>query len=197
MKATGIILMVLLLLAGCADLPPDIPAPTAQLEIVDEDHGWVQVRVTGIPSHGYKLHWGDVETVYGVTNVIPSKELYEHFYQPVSAETSGGQLPMSYAIALTDDQGQVLAEESVLVQRSDCYLALVSLSGRVATVQYWGRFGIEYSVSWGDGSADHLMVNFRTGSGVLTHTYASAGVYALGMEEIWSPTRLFFTLVVE
>ncbi len=191
------ILAMLFLLVGCEPTPitaPPTPAPS--IALIEENHGWVQVRVTGVPFTGYRLHWGDVSTSYGISAVFPDEPTYEHFYQAVDGETSGGQIPTTYTIQLTDPQGRVVAQHPVLVHRVDCYLSLVSLEGRTATVRYWGRFGIQYSVSWGDGYAEHIIVDFQTGSGTLSHTYDRAGLYPLGMEEIWSPTRIFFTLTV-
>jgi hypothetical protein len=191
------ILAILFLLVGCEPTPhTPQPPPTPSIALVEENHGWVQVRVTGVPSAGYRLHWGDVSTGYGISEVSKDQPTYEHFYQAADGETSGGQIPTTYTIQLTDPQGRVAAQCTVLVHRVDCYLSLVSLEGRTVTVRYWGRFGIQYSISWGDGYAEHIIVDFQTGSGTLTHTYDHAGTYQLGMEEIWSPTRIFFTLTV-
>lgn len=193
-------MMVFLPIVGCTlwtPDPPPIPIVEPQIEVVTEDHGWVQVRVTGVPSTGYRLHWGDLRPPYDVSEVQPSVDTYEHFYQAVEGETSGGQVPMTYTISLTDPHGRIVTESSVRVHRVDCYLALDSIEGRTVTVRYWGRHGIQYSISWGDSYAEHIIVDFQTGSGTLTHTYTQAGEYRLGMEEIWSPTRIFLTLTVE
>jgi hypothetical protein len=190
-------ILLLLVLAGCA-APVVVTPPTApQLEILEEDQGWVKVRVTGIPSTGYRILWGDDSTAYGVTDVTIWDEEYEHFYQAVEGERSGEQTPTEYEITLTDADGHVVAQESILIAASVCHLELVSTDDREVTVEYWGRFGIEYSISWGDRFADHVMVSTQSGRGSATHTYSAAGTYTLGMEEIWAPTQPFFTITVE
>ena len=194
-KAIGVI-FILLLLAGCTmtEVPPPI---VVQLEIVEEDQGWVQVRVTGVPSLGYELRWGDVGTSYGISDVVPGDELYEHFYQAVEGAGSGEQLPAEYEIHLIDEEGRTIAQESVQIVSVNCHLSLIGLQGRRVTVQYWGRFGIEYSISWGDQYADHVMVSTQSATGLVSHTYAAGGGYSLGMEEIWAPRQVFFTITVE
>lgn len=196
MKSIPVIL-TLLILAGCTGtiIAPPLTAP--QLEMLEEDQGWIQVRVTGIPSTGYRILWGDDDTSYGISNVLPQEENYEHFYQAVFGERSGEQIPTQYDISLADEEGQIIDQTSIVVALSDCYLELVSLQGQQVTVRYWGRFGIDYSISWGDHFADHVMVNMQSASGYVSHTYASEGMYTLGMEEIWSPRQTFFTITVE
>ncbi len=187
---------ILLLLAGCT--VPDVSPPvTVSLEIVDEDQGWVQVRVTGVPSSGYTLHWGDAEGSYGTTGITPSIEVYEHFYQAVEGTGSGVQIPTDYGLVVTDAQGNPVAQGTVHIESVNCHVSLVSQQGRSVTVRYWGRFGIEYSVSWGDQFADHVMVSTQSATGIETHTYLSAGTYSIGMEEIWAPRQVFFTIDVE
>jgi len=196
MRIVGLI-FVLLMLAGCTT-PVVIPLLVVpQLEIVEEDQGWAQVRVTGIPSTGYKLRWGDTGTAYGISDVAPWEELYVHFYQAVEGERIGEQIPTQYEITLTDEEGYTVARESIWIAAVVCHLELVKLEGRQATVEYWGRFGIEYSISWGDHYADHVMVSTQRGGGTASHTYAAAGTYSLGMEEIWAPSQIFFTITVE
>lgn len=187
---------VLLLLAGCT-APVVTPPVVVQMEIVDEDQGWVQVSVSGIPSTGYKILWGDVDTSYGISDVVPWEELYEHFYQAVEGQASGLQTPTEYEITVIDPEGHVVAQDSILVVAAVCHLELVSLDGREVTVEYWGRFGIEYSISWGDRFADHVKVSTQSARGTASHTYAAPGTYSLGMEEIWAPTQIFFTITVE
>jgi|GEM_PF-692629 len=189
-------ILELLLLAGCT-VPVVVPPVELELEVVDEDQGWVQVQVIGVTSLGYTLRWGDVTTSYGTSDVLPPKELYEHFYQVVESGSSGGQVPTSYEITLIDEEGVPVARESVRIATVDCHLSLVVLAGRKVTVQYWGRFGIQYSVSWGDQYATHLIADGETGTGLLTHTYAEAGTYSLGMQEIWAPPHTSFTVVVQ
>ena len=195
MKTVGTIFL-LLALAGCT-APVVIPPTVPQLEIVEEDQGWVQVRITGISSLGYKLQWGDVGTAYGISDVFPSVELYEHFYQAAEGPLSGEPIPTQYEITLTDEDGGTVAQESIWIESVDCHLSLVKLEGRIVTVEYWGRLGIEYSISWGDYRADHVMVSTQTAKGIMSHTYGAAGTYSLGMEEIWSPVQVFFTITVE
>ncbi|MDD4904035.1 MAG: hypothetical protein PHX77_06015 [Candidatus Bipolaricaulis sp.] len=191
------LLLLLLLLTGCA-APEIVPPPIEpHLEIVVEEQGWVQVRVTDVPCLGYTLHWGDTTAPYGTSDVVPSAELYEHFYQAMEGGSSGEQVPTQYTITLADEQGQAIAKESVWVHSVFCHLGLVSLVGRVATVRYWGRFGIDYFVSWGDQTADHFMADTETGTGLLKHTYVAAGTYSLGMQEILAPPWVFLTIVVE
>ncbi len=195
MKRLGLVL-ALLLLAGCAS--PDIfPPVEAEMQIVGEDQGWIRVRVTGIPSLGYRILWGDVDTSYGVTDVAPWEETYEHFYQAVEGERSGEQIPTEYRITLVDTESHVVAEATVLVSAAVCHLELVGIEGRTVTVEYWGRFGIEYSISWGDHFADHVAVTTQSAHGTVEHTYEAAGTYSLGMEEIWAPSQIFFTVTIE
>jgi hypothetical protein len=188
--------LLLLILAGCT-APVVSPPTVSQLEILEEDQGWVQVRVTGIPSTGYRILWGDVGTSYGISDVVAWDELYTHFYQAVEGERSGAQIPTEYEIVLTNEEGHVVAQESILIAAAVCHLELVSLEGPTVTVQYWGRFGIDYSISWGDLFADHVVVSTQSAGGTATHTYAAPGTYPLGMEEIWAPRQIFFTVTVE
>jgi len=189
--------LALLLLAGCAS-PPDIAPPVeAELQVVGEDQGWVRVQVTGIPSLGYRILWGDVDTSYGVTDVAPWEDTYEHFYQAVEGERSGEQIPTEYRITLVDVEDHVVAEATALVSAAVCHLELVGIEGRTVTVEYWGRFGIEYSISWGDHFADHVAVTTQKAHGTVTHTYAAAGTYSLGMEEIWAPRQVFFIITIQ
>lgn len=187
----------ILLLAGCT--PPDITPPSSSVAMVllEEDHGWVEVRVTGVTTGGYQILWGDVRGSYGVTDILPAEEIYAHFYQAVEGEASGEQIPTEYVIELVGPQGQTVDSTTVLVAVSDCHLELVRLVDRTVTVRYWGRFGIDYSISWGDRFADHVRINMTTATGLETHTYAGPGTYALGMEEIWAPSQIFFEITVE
>ncbi len=196
MKRFGWIL-ALVLLAGCVAPPVVVPPVEIEMEIVGEDQGWVRVQVTGIPSLGYRILWGDADTSYGVTDIAPWDETYEHFYQAVEGERSGEQIPADYRITLVDDADRVVAEASIHVPAAVCHLELLSIEGRTVTVEYWARFGIEYSVSWGDHFADHVAVSTQNAHGTATHTYAAAGTYSLGMEEIWAPSQVFFTITIE
>jgi len=200
MKRLALALLLSIVLAGCT--APDGTAPggpplVAALEIVAEEQGWVQVRITGISTSGYMLRWGDEDHPHAVTNVVPGDELYAHFYQAVEGPSSGEQIPTEYSISLLNPEGQVIAQETVVVERVDCHLSLLSVDGRLMTVRYWGRYGIDYSVSWGDGTALHFTISTQSGTGILRHTYANAGTYTVGMEEIWAFAQPFFTVTVE
>jgi len=190
-------ILALFVLAGCVAPPVVVPPVEIEMEIVGEDQGWVRVQVTGIPSLGYRILWGDVDTSYGVTEVAPWEETYEHFYQAIDGERSGQQIPTDYRITLVDDTDQVVAEASIHVPAAVCHLELVSIEGRTVTVRYWARFGIEYSISWGDQFADHVAVSTQDASDTTTHTYAAPGTYSLGMEEIWAPRQVFFIVTIE
>jgi len=190
-------MLAVLLLAGCT-APVIVPPPVqAEFEIVGEDQGWVRVRVFGVPSLGYRILWGDVDTSYGVTDVAPWEDTYEHFYQAVEGERSGEQIPTDYRITLVDPEDNIVDETSIHVAAAVCHLELVSIEGRTITVQYWARLGIEYSISWGDHFADHVAVTTQKAHGTATHTYAAAGTYSLGMEEIWAPRQVFFIVTIE
>jgi len=191
------VILPLLMLAGCIAPVVMPPASLLQLEIVEEDQGWVQVRVVGISTNGYKILWGDVETAYGISSVAPWAELYEHFYQAVVGERSGEQVPTEYQITLVDEDGNIVDQKSIWIASVVCHVELVSLEGRVITIEYWGRFGIDYSISWGDRFADHFTMSSQISRGTASHTYAAPGTYSLGMEEIWAPQRIFFTITVE
>jgi len=189
----------LLLLSACTTTPGGggtPPTTSITLTLVEEDKGWVQVSVDGVTSTGYRIQWGDTGASYGRTDVLPGQTIYEHFYQAVEGATSGEQIPTTYGITLVDAQGWVVASINVLVVTSNCHLELVSLDGRTVTVKFWGRFGIEYSLSWGDRFADHVRVDMVTATGTAEHTYTSPGTYALGMEEIWAPSQIFFEITV-
>ena len=189
----------LFVLSACTTTPGGggtPPATNITLTLVEEHEGWVQVSVEGVSATGYRLLWGDSAAPYGITNVLPGQTLYEHFYQAVEGETSGEQVPTTYAIQLVDPQSWVAATANVLVVHSNCHLGLVGLDGRTVTVRYWGRFGIEYMISWGDRFADHVQIDMTTATGTMTHTYSAAGTYALGMEEIVAPSQIFFEITV-
>jgi len=190
-------IVLLLVLAGCAAPIILPPSATLQMEIIEENLGWVQVRVAGVPTTGYRILWGDTDTVYGVSAVGPQDGLYEHFYQAVEGERSGEQIPTGYQISLVDQQGNIADQKSIWIAAVVCHLELVSLEGREITVEYWGRFGIDYSISWGDKFADHVVVSTQRSNGIASHTYAAPGTYSLGMEEIWAPRRIFFTTIVQ
>jgi len=193
----SIVVLLLVLAAGCTT-PEIVPSLNPQIELVDEDQGWVQVRVSDVSETGVLIYWGDDEaTSYGVSMVAPWQEEYAHFYQAVFGEKSGEQIPTQYQITLMDGEGTVIDQVSVVVGTSNCHLELVSIHDREVRLQYWGRFGIEYSISWGDHFADHVMVSTQSASGYATHTYVAPGTYTVGMEEIWAPRQTFLTIVVE
>ena len=189
-------LLLLVCLAGCT-APDVIPEVTIGLEVVEENQGWVKVKITGISDTGYELLWGDEDSQYGIDDIVPWEAEYTHFYQPVDGQAIGEQIPTTYSITVRDAGGVAVAVGSVYVASSVCHLELVSLDGRDITVEYWGRFGIEYSIAWGDRFADHVMVSTQSGRGTATHTYAASGTYSLGMEEIWAPSQIFFTVDVD
>lgn len=188
-----------LMLAGCLPwCPTPIPTPPEpQLEVVEEQQGWVQVSMTEIPSAGYKLHWGDVTGLYGTSEAVPPEQLLEHFYQAISDGTSGGQVPTQYEILLTDPEGQVVAREPVWVRLAACHVSLISLDERTVTVRCWGRFGVGYSISWGDRFADQFIVDDETATIILHHMYRGPGTYAIGMQEVIAPAQQFLTVTVE
>ena len=190
-------LLLLVFLVGCTVPDPSPEIAPIGLEVVDDNQGWVKVRVTGISETGYEIHWGDADPSYGVDSLAPWDDEYTHFYQPIDGEVSGSQTPTTYTITVRDSKGTIRAMESIYVAASVCHLELISLIGREITVEYWGCFGIEYSISWGDRFADHVMVSTQSGRGTATHTYAAPGTYSLGMEEIWAPPQIFFTIAVD
>lgn len=198
---TSILLLgaLLLMLAGCTiqDATP-MPTKVGHLELIQEDRGWVQVRVTGVTEPGFTIWWGDdMATSYGQSSVNSWEELYAHFYQPVPGGASGEQIPTEYQIILRDPVGSPVAQQAVQITTSNCYLELIAINGGEVLVQYWGRFGIQYSISWGDGFADHVIASVQSGKGIASHTYSQLGSYILGMEEIWAPREEFFTLTID
>jgi len=196
LKASATVVL-LVVAAGCTT-PEIIPAVNPQIEVVEEDQGWVEVRVSDVSETGYLIYWGDDDaTSYGVSTVAPWQEAYAHFYQPVFGEKSGAQIPTEYSITLLDGEGTVIDQTSVVVETSNCHLEVVSIRDREVRLQYWGRFGIQYSISWGDSFADHVIVSTQSASGYAQHTYAAPGTYTVGMEEIWAPRQTFLTIEVE
>ena len=198
---TSILLLgvLVVMLAGCT-IHDVVPTPTdvVQLELAQADRGWVQVRITGVAEPGFILWWGDdMDSSYGRSSVNSWEEYYAHFYQPVPGGASGEQLPSEYQIVLRDPEGTPVAEQMVEITTSNCYLELIDLNGREILVQYWGRFGIQYSISWGDGYADHVIASVQSGKGIARHTYSERGSYILGMEEIWAPKEEFFMVTVD
>jgi len=197
MAVFGLVCLSLGLLSACTGSPDGTPpSVSVKLTLVDAEQGWVQVWVEGVEATGYRLLWGDTPAPYGITSVLPGQTIYEHFYQAVEGSSSGEQIPTTYTIQLVDPQSWVIATVDVLVVNSNCYLSLVSLEGRTVTVKYWGRFGIEYMISWGDRFADHVRVDTTTATGQATHTYTAGGTYSLGMEEIVAPSQIFFEITV-
>ena len=193
----SIVVLLLVIAAGCTT-PEIVPSLNPQIELVDEDQGWVQVRVRDVSETGCRIYWGDDDaTSYGVSTVAPWQAEYAHFYQAVFGEKSGEQIPTEYPITLMDGEGTVIDQTSVVVGTSNCHVELVDIRDREVRLQYWGRFGIEYSISWGDHFADHVMVSTQSASGYATHTYVAPGTYTVGMEEIWAPRQTFLTIEVE
>lgn len=181
----GVLVLMLWGLTGCTMYNVVPPAVVPTVEVQEENTGWVQVEVGGVTTPGYKLQWGDVGTAYGFSDVLPWQESYEHMYQE----------PGQYTITLLDADGAIIDQATVLVLSVDCHVSLVEVEGRSIVVRYFGRYGIDYSISWGDGYADSITA--MTGTGLLTHTYNAAGTYTVGMGEIWAPSRGFFTVTIE
>ena len=179
------LLLILFFLSGCTAMDPVPPVPSPTLTLVVEDAGWVKVTVSDVPSLGYVLHWGDVTTEYGKSEVAVGQGDYEHFYQEIGA----------YTLSLVEGEANVVAEIEVTISSVDCRVSPVSVDGRTMTVRYFGRDGISYIISWGDGHSSHLCV--QNGTGLLTHTYEAAGTYSVGMSEIWAPMRTHFAIEIE
>ncbi len=180
-----VLALMLLGLIGCAldTITPPSVAPT--VKIIQENTGWVQVEVSGVTTPGYKLQWGDVGTASGFSDVLPYQESYEHAYQE----------PGQYTITLKDENNAIIDQVTALVSSLDCHVSLVEVEGRSIVVRYFGRYGIDYSIVWGDRHATSITT--MSGTGLLSHTYKAAGTYAVSMGELWAPSRSFFTVTVE
>ena len=183
-RARTTLILLLLFLTGCGQyvLPPPVPPA---ISLIVEDAGWVKVTVSRIPSPGYVLQWGDVATTYGTSLVTVGEGDYEHFYQEIG----------TYTISLVDGEADVVAEIEVTISSVDCRVSPVSVEGRTMTVRYFGRDGISYIISWGDGYSSHVCVENATD--LLPHTYNAAGTYSVGMSEIWAPMRTHFSIEIE
>ena len=177
--------LILFFLSGCTAMDPVPPVPSPTLTLVVEDAGWVKITVSDIPSPGYVLQWGDVATAYGTSGVAVGGGDYEHFYQEVG----------TYTISLVDSAANVVAGIEVTTSSVDCRVSPVSVEGRMMTVCYFGRDGISYIISWGDGHSSHVCV--QNGPHLLTHTYETAGTYYVGMSENWAPMRTHFSVDIE
>ncbi len=187
MTRLRLIILVLILagLSGCTAsqvLPPPV---VPSVKLLKEDMGWVQVNVTGVSNPGYTLKWGDVETVYGVSTVIPKQEKYEHMYQN----------PGNYTISLVAPDKKIVAQATVSVFHVDCHVSLLAVNGRTIIIRYFGRYGINYALSWGDHYGETIVA--ATGTGILSHTYSVPGEYAVSMGETWAPPRTFFTVTIK
>jgi len=126
--------------------------------------------------------WGD--EVDQPTAVLPWRTDYEYFYH----------VPGTYTIKVAADAA-IADRLDVTIAFVDCRVSFVRTSGRTLTCRYWGRYGIEYAISWGDGTGEHVIA--MTGTGVLTHTYDAPGAYLISMGEIWAPPRPQITAIVE
>lgn len=184
-RASVVLFSLLLSLTGCMLWATNPPAPSPTLSLVDEDAGWVKVNVLDVSSPSYFLHWGDVATAYGESEISPEQANYEHFYQ------NAGQ----YTISLVDGEDTVVASVRVMVSAVDCHVSLISVEDRTITARYFGRNGIDYSISWGDGYSSHVGV--ENGTGLLLHTYEAPGTYYVGMAEIWAPMQTQFSVTIE
>ena len=110
---------------------------------------------------------------------------YEHFYQQQG----------EYSIALKDDAGETVAELEVVISSVDCHISLLQVDRMTIVARYYGREGIEYAISWGDGRATHFRAIY--GTGLALHTYGGPGTYYVGMAEIWAPMRTYFSVAIE
>jgi hypothetical protein len=182
---SGALTLLVIFLAGCGVMDGGPPIAPPRITLVEDDAGWVKVNVSNVSAEGYVLHWGDVSTAYGVSAVFPWQGDYEHFYQ------NTGQ----YTILLLDGGDDLVVELEVTVSAVDCHISLVSVENRMILVRYFGRDGVDYSVAWGDGYSDHVVVFNATG--LLVHRYKSSGTYYVGMAEIWAPMRTHFSVAVE
>lgn len=188
----GLLALMVMGLTGCAarNLQPPLPDPT--LELYQETEGWVEVRVSGITAPGYRIHWGEKRAHPGYSDVLLDQEIYGHFYQE----------PGQYTITLIDKHNRIITVDqapvmvTVTVRAVNCHLALIAVEGRTITVRYFGRAGVSYSISWGDGHGASIIASY-TGTGILTHTYNAPGTYAVGMAEIWAPLGIFFEVEIE
>ena len=172
----------LLVLAGC--VAPIDPPPVAQptLEVVAESTGWVQVRADAAGVAAAYIVWDEPSTE--TTVVSPTAELYEHFYSQVGPHT----------IRLLADGAEV-ARQTVDVAVVDCHAVLVRVDGRTVTCRAYARFGVDYSLVWGDGFAEGITA--AVSATLVSHTYEEAGTYAVRMGETWAPARPMFIVTVE
>lgn len=177
----GALILILLGLTGCNGPVPPPSVPT--MEFIEESRGWVQVRVSGVASLDYRLHWGDGGLP---VTVFPDQELYEHFYQE----------PGQYTIRLKHVNDVIVGQTMAYVRVSDCHISLVALEGGTITIRYFGRAGVDYIISWGDGHGVPLTIP-PLGTGLLTHTYDAPGTFAIKMGEVWAPPRVFLTVTIE
>ncbi len=181
----GVLSLMLFGLIGCTMETVTLPVVVPRLIFVQENTGWIQVEVRGVTAFGYKLQWGDVGTASGFSDVLPYQVSYEHAYQE-----SG-----EYTILLKDEQNAIVDEITVLASPLDCHVSLVEVEGRSIVVRYFGRYGIDYSIVWGDRHATSITT--MSGTGLLSHTYKAAGTYTVSMGEVWAPSRGFFTVTIE
>ena len=177
--------IVLLLVSGCTATQVVTPPPAPHVQVLREDMGWVQVKVTGVSAPGYTLAWGDGTSAYSVSAVIPHQSDYEHMYQS----------PGKYTITVLTRNGAAIADTSVQIFSVDCHVSLIAVNGRTITVRYFGRYGIDYTLAWGDRYS--TAITATTGTGVLSHTYSAPGAYAVSMGETWAPPRTFFTVTID
>jgi len=181
----GALVLVVLGLTGCVmdTVTPPVVVPT--VKIIQENTGWVEVEVSDVTTPGYKIQWGDVGISSGFSEVLPYQQSYEHAYQK----------PGQYIIALKDENNAIIDQVTALVSSLDCHVSLVEIEGRSIVVRYFGRYGIDYSIVWGDRHATSITT--MSGTGLLSHTYKAAGTYTVSMGELWAPSRSFFTVTVE
>jgi len=181
------LLLAALFLGGCWQCPIDpdpdpIPQPPAAIELADESTGWAQVRVTGPLGSGAQIAWGDDPEAR--TTVTPGLELYEHFYH------EKGEYTVDLIV-----EGTVVATTTVAIDVSDCHALLLDTDGLAVTIRYWGRYGVDYRIVWGDGTATSFIGSFDPEQ--TSHTYAQPGTYTIRMGGTWAPAQPKIEVTVE
>jgi hypothetical protein len=158
-----------------------VPQPPS-VELIEEVTGWVQVRVTGPLGASAQLVWDDEPG--GPTTVTPGHELYEHFYDEAG----------EYTIDLVVN-GSVVDSEIVTIDVSDCHAVLLDVEGLTVTIRYWARFGVDYRIIWGDGTASSVIGSHDPEQ--KSHTYAQPGTYTIRMGGTWTPGQPKIEVAVE
>jgi len=179
------LLLAALFLGGCWQCPfpdPDpVPEPAA-IELAEESTGWVQVRIAGSLRSGAQIAWGDDPDAR--TTVTPGFELYEHFYH------ENGEYTVDLIV-----EGTVVATTTVTIDVSDCHAVLLDIDGLEVMIRYWGRYGVDYRIVWGDGTATSFIGSFDPEQ--TSHTYAQPGTYTIRMGGTWAPAQPKIEVTVE